>query len=660
MLLQAHAQKGVSSLGLQSRFEFCCAKHQFMYTSLREARMALSLALALSFAPAFLPAQDYHVSVNVNNTKPYVLPPFYSGFASNEAKTTWRYNDPLFIEATQSLYPKMIRWPGGASAKFDWHTGDIPTSFIERSVAFGIDDAWSTGDEYKGQAINRSKGGTSLLDFSNLILSPFNAKAIIAINSITDIPQFPATDYTASARELAAYVRDNGIRVAYFDLMNEPYLQKKIGFFEIIAQQLGMTPKTDEHLGHFNGRVYVAWVKLFSDAIKSEMPDAKTAVMFSPGKLVSVTYNGETDDDYCGHFDQAIWDYAKNNGPFWDAISFHWYPAAAKDNETVADAVKTLAGNPLYLNELIQNYYIANNTTFGGKPDMPILISELNVSSECLLRGTLYDAVFLSEILTALTKFPQVKNVDIQSLAPNSALSWGSFKLKKTLNWQTIASDAYNSTPNNILPSVIPFYTSGLLSFTEYPDLSRPAGLLDLSAVSTLPNASTDPSFKDYEVYFSAHGRALQIVNKGLSQAQMSYDVAVTAGTMATVAYGPQPVSPFTSEIGSVIMEGASLSMRAFRDVDGTGRLIVVNKSAATQSVDVSWGGKPVTGTIVHDWIGGSDYLAENSDNSQDVIVPLTETVTGQVTIGPYSVNLLTLGYFPRSKTQVDIMPYPK
>ena len=100
--------------------------------------------------------------------------------------------------------------------------------------------------------------------------------------------------------------------------------------------------------------------------------------------------------------------------------------------------------------------------------------------------------------------------------------------------------------------------------------------------------------------------------------------------------------------------------MRAFRDVDGTGRLIVVNKSAATQSVDVSWGGKPVTGTIVHDWIGGSDYLAENSDNSQDVIVPLTETVTGQVTIGPYSVNLLTLGYFPRSKTQVDIMPYPK
>lgn len=633
-----------------------------MHTPVKEALKAFFLpaAIAFGFAPVLVHAQDYHVSVNVISNMPYVLPAGYSGFASNEAKTTWRYNDPLFVNATQSLYPKMIRWPGGASAKFDWHTGDIPTSYIERSVEFGLDEAASTSDEYKGQAINRSKGGTSLLDFSNLILAPLNAKAIIAINSITDIPAFPATDFTASARELAAYVRDNGIRVAYFDLMNEPYLQKKINFYEIIAAQLGMTPKTDEHLGHFNGRVYVAWVKLFNDAIKSEMPDAKTAVMFSPGKLVSVTYNGETDDDYCGHFDQAIWDYAKNNGPFWDAISFHWYPAAAKDNETTADALKTLAGDPLYLYELIQNYYIANNTTYGGKPDMPILISEFNVSSECLLRGTLYNAVFLSEVLTGLTQFPQVKNVDIQSLAPNSALSWGSFKLKKTLNWQTIASDAYHSTPNNILPSVIPFAANGLLSFTDYPDLSRKAGLLDLSAVSTLPSASSDPAFKDYEVYFSAHGRALQIVNEGLSQAQMSYGVDISGGMMAMVQYGPQPVSPFVSEIGSSITEGASLCMRAFRDYDGTGRLIIVNKSASAQTIDVSWGGKPVTGTIVHDWIGGSDYLAENTDNDQDVIVPQTETVTGQVLIGPYSVNVLTLGYFPRSKTQVDIMPYPR
>lgn len=633
-----------------------------MNTSIPQLLKAGLLVAVFSFSTALmLMAQPYHVSVNVvNNATPVKLPPNFNGFASNEAKTTWQYDDPLFLNATQSLYPKMIRWPGGASSKYDWRTGDIPTAFIERSIELNLDDSADVSDDYKGQAINRSKGGTSLLDLSNLVLAPNNAMAIVTLNSLTDIPQFPTTDYAGSARDLAIYVRDNNIRVAYFDLMNEPYLKKQIDFFLIIADQLGMEQKEGEHLGHFTGRVYVAWVKLFNDAIKAEMPDAKTAVMFGPGKSVSVTYNDQTDDDYNNHFNEAIWDYSKNNKAFWDAISFHWYQGASQKGDPKADTRDVLAGDVPFLEELVRDYFIAGNEFYSGDADMPILISETNVSSTSNLIGSLYSAVFVSELLITMSKFPQVKNVDIQSLAPNSALSWGSFKLKKTFSWQSIAYDAYQSTPDSILPSVIPYANKGLLSFTTYPDIDRQSGLLSLNMVSTLPNATTDPNLKNYEVYFSAHGYAMQMINRGLLHAQLSYDVEVTDGSMASVTYGKQPNSPIETEIGKSITEGPALAMRAFRDGDGTGRLVVVNKSAEEHSIDVSWAGELYTGEIIHDWISGTDYTAENTDLNQELITPHSESVTGQVTIGPYSVNVLKLGKFPRYRKVITAEPFKK
>lgn len=613
-------------------------------------KAVLTLAVCAYSTAILAQTTDPALSINVSTTTPVGIYPFYTGLASNEAKTTWRYTDPLFTGATQALHPKMIRWPGGSSAKFDWKTGDIPTKFIERSIAFGLDDTSDTKDEYKGQAINRSKGGTSLLDFSNLLLAPNNAKAIVTINSVTDIPEFPGTDYAASARELAKYVRDNEIRVAYFDLMNEPYLQKKAQFFSMIGQELGMSIKPDEHLGHYNGRVYVAWVKLFNDAIKSELPDAKTAVMFSPGKLVTATYGGETDDDYSKHFDAAIWDYSKNNGAFWDAISFHWYPAAAgADSEQTATEVKEiLSGNVHYLEEVIKNYYIANNTYYTGKPDMPILISEFNVSSSCMLNGTLFNALYLCDVLTRLTKISQVKNVDIQSLAPNSALAWGAFRLYKTFDWQDIAIDAYHSTPDSVLPSIVPFQNQELLSFTTFPDNGRPSGILDMSKVTSIPGYSQLGAFKNYKIFYSAHGQALQFLNKMLSTAQHSYDVEVTGGVMASIAFGEQPASPVVSEIGTSILLGDALSMRAFREYNGTGSIVIVNKSDVPHKVTPSWGGKLITGEIKHDWIASDDYLAENTDKNMEMIVSYSETVMGEVNIPPYSVNVITLGVFPR------------
>src|SRR6185503_12937695 len=139
--------------------------------------------------------------------------------------------------------PTLLRWPGGgATGRFDWRTGDIPTEMIERSVALGI--TADPSDAYDDQAKLRAKGGLTLQDFYDAIVVPNGAGLVLTVNSLTDIPDFPLegeaeldpTAYAQSAADLAVFVRDNGIEVAWWDLMNEPYLQNKLQLLATIGE----------------------------------------------------------------------------------------------------------------------------------------------------------------------------------------------------------------------------------------------------------------------------------------------------------------------------------------------------------------------------------------------------------------------------------------
>ncbi len=605
------------------------------------------LVTAVLISPLSVLAENHTLTINVDTSTSVAAPKYFSGFNTNEVKTTWTYNDPLFQSAVKKLYPKTLRWPaGGAASKFDWRTGDITSAFIERSVALGLSLPTKLEDDYETQAESRSKLGVDLIEFSDLVLKPNKASATIMINSLTDFPELPGSDYAASARDLAAYARDNGVPVEYWELMNEPYLKNKLLFWDLIGIELGMSKDGGESLGHYNGRVYMAWTKIFSDAIKSQIPAAKTVVMFAPGKLADQTYKGETDLDYQTHFNDAIWEYGQTNGTFWNAMSFHWYPCYPiyEGEETMEGAEKCLNGNIKYLESTIGDYYIPKNTEYLGNANMPIIITETNVSPDSPIMGTLFNTVYISEMLGRLSAYPQVKSINIQSMAANGAIHWGAFRLLNQGYWADVSEDTYASTPENILPKAQPFFDAGLVSFTsQYTDAGRETGVIDLKNVPTLPDFATNPAFSNYKIINTINGEALKFVNEIFFDAKSSFPISVTSGTQATVMYGEQPQLPVATDIGGSITVGDALYMRGFLSRTNVRRILITNKSGDTHTVSINWAGIPPTTKVTHISISNPDKLLKNTDAAPTSVTSTTTSILTPVTIGPYSVNVINL-----------------
>lgn len=606
------------------------------------------LIVSMYVSPIAVLAEVYTLTINTDTTVSVDTPAYFSGFNTNEVKTTWTYDDPLFQSSVKSLYPKTLRWPaGGAASKFDWKTGDISNEFMDRAVALGLNPASKIEDDLEMQAESRSKLGVNLVDFSELILKPNNAKATIMINSLTDIPEFPGSDYAQSARELAAYARDNNVPVEYWEIMNEPFLKNKLTFWDIIGDELGITQEEAETLGHYNGRVYVEWMKIFNDAIKSEIPDANVTIMFGQGKLVEQTYNGQTDYDYQTHFNEAIWEYGQAQGAFWDAMSFHWYACYPifEGEETMLGAEYCLNGNLRYLESTILDYYIQKNELYLGNADMPIIITETNVSPDSPIMGTLFNTIYVAEMLGRLSAIPQIKSINFQCLAANGVPHWAAFRLKTQGYWADVSEDTYASTPDNIFPSVLPFYNSGLVSFTtQYVDAGRETGVISLKDVPALPDFTTNPAFSDYQVIFTTNGVVYQFVNQLFANAKASFPVEVTGGDQSAIIYGEQPALPVITEIGDSVVLGDALYMRGYLSNNNVRRILITNKSPDTHVISINWQGAPVTSKVTHTAVTNTDHLVKNTDSAPYTVESTKVTVTGPVTVGPYSVNVIEIG----------------
>lgn len=596
--------------------------------------------------------------VNFDTTQPVPISPTLSGFNLNEISNTWQFEDPIYQANATALKGKMFRFPGGGEAgRYDWHEGDIPQKLIDRSVELGL----STLDNKaikEDQAKLRTKGGVHLLDFYESIVLPNNAKVLITLNTLTDFPQFPlpgepdlAPDaYAQSAKDLATYVKDHNIEVAYYDLLNEPYLQGKLTFWSKIATELNIARDSGETLGHYNGRVYMTWVKKFSDAIKSVTPTAKTVIKPAPVKNVAFTFNGETDPIYQQNFNQAIWDFSNQNGIFYDAMSIHWYPCLPLGAPVVTER-DCIAGSPLYLETIIRDYYIANNQSKMGRGDMPILITEMNLAADNPVRGTMFNGIYLAESILRNARISQFGALLVQVMSSASSIDRGAFRMFNQTYWMSLPQDAYESTSQTLNSSLLPFQTNGLISFTTYQDHLNASGqpvenaVMDLKQVSTLPNASTTAPFQDYRTYFNAHGAVLQVINEVLAKGTQSYPGIVIAGSSATVPVAPQPTTPIDTGLGTTILTTNAVVSLGILDSTGKRYAIFINKSDVTHKIRVKWSNvSPGTSSWTKTSVSSADYMAKNSDSAQTNVAIETSTINvlkDSVSIPPYSVTAI-------------------
>ncbi len=482
------------------------------------------LAAWLSIACAAFGQVSATIAINTAQTTP--LNANFSGFNDEVVFPPEYYDYRLNVVAAQ-LSPGWVRYPSGLFADaFDWHTGMMVPSWVAQFQSTNIASllngsiGWVNG-----------KGGGSFVDGANRA-DFLGAKLIVDVNAYTDTP--------ASAGQMAAFALANHIPVAVWELANEPYLYK--GFFATATDYLNI-------------------VKPFRDAIKAADPSAVVAVFFEDA----------ADPNTNPTWNQAIVTYPN---PFWDAITYHHYPAQSTGafSQWMADENAVLATKT---NEYVTGYLEPLNPA-GTK----FLISEFLPSNDGLgtgssiTDGTLYGAIYAAEYVMRMSSVPSMLYVGMHAM--------------------TGSRGVYAAT-------------------THYED--------DTNAYNQ--GTTIDTLSLDFGFYTVAQPQGLAVLNGIVKNATLADSTILTGGsTVAATGLGQIP----------------ALYAQAYSTATGKLSVAITNKGATANQVTISVNGAAVSGILPITSIAGSDPTAVNTAASPDTVSVQTSTSASPVTVPAYSV----------------------
>src|SRR5580704_4492335 len=255
--------------------------------------------LCLPSSPAFAQSSSpVSATIDINTTVTTPISPGFSGVSSDLGLPV-EYWDYRFNALAATIGFGWVRFPGGTSSDiYNWQTGEDEQSwFSQFPTSSGV------GGDQTTIALIAGRGGAKLIDAANRA-NLLGASLIICVNGYTDT--------AASAGQLAAFVKANQIRVAAWELSNEPYLYAT--FFPTAT-------------------AYLDAMKPYRDAIKAVDPNAIVAVFV-------------TDQAHANAIKDA-WNVAMAAypNPYWDAITYHHYPAQSSGAFTqwMADESAVLA-----------------------------------------------------------------------------------------------------------------------------------------------------------------------------------------------------------------------------------------------------------------------------------------------------------------------------
>jgi uncharacterized protein (TIGR03437 family) len=250
---------------------------------LRHAILLLAVLAAATIPAASQTGSAPPATIDIDTS---VTQPIVAGFSGVNADLGLpiEYWDYHFNALANAIGFGWVRFPGGTSSDiYNWQTGEDE---LEWYSEFPSDSGVAQASDTLSLVYGR--GGARLIDAANRA-NLLGASLIICVNGFTDTP--------ASAGLLAQYVKDNHIRVAAWELSNEPYLYTK-SFFPTAS-------------------FYLDLMKPYRDAIKA----------VDPGAIVSIFV---TDQAHPGAItDTWTSEVAAYQDKYWDAISFHHYPPSS-------------------------------------------------------------------------------------------------------------------------------------------------------------------------------------------------------------------------------------------------------------------------------------------------------------------------------------------
>ena len=332
---------------------------------LASARFRVGKLVLASLCAVSMPAiSQTTATIDIDTTSSVPLAPAFSG-VSDDLGFPVEYWDYRFNTLAAQVGYGWVRFPGGSSSDiYNWQTGQQVAEWLAQFGDNAANGALSSIDSVAG------RGGARLIDAANRA-NLFGATFIVVANGFTDTPQ--------SIGQLAAYVKANNIRVAAWELSNEPYLHPE--FFA-------------------DATTYLNKMRPYRDAIKAVDPNAIIAIFIrDPGNTAA----------------QNTWDAAVAAYPnkYWDAISFHHYPPQSTGNfaQWMADENAVLANRTSTL--------VTNQLAPIGPPGVKFINSEFDATlpndnktgSVSITCGTLWGGIYAAEFTMRMSTVPSMLHV---------------------------------------------------------------------------------------------------------------------------------------------------------------------------------------------------------------------------------------------------------
>jgi len=342
-------------------------------------------------------------TIDIDTSITIPVNPNFSGFNTRDDSPV-EYWDYRFNTMAVALNAGWLRYPGGTNSDvFDWQSGQAVSSWVAEFANTNQGPGLANNEE-----IIAGKGGARFIDAANRA-NFLGAGLIVCVNGFTDTP--------ASAGAFAAWAKANGIRVAVWELSNEPYL-----FPTFFA----------------NGADYIAQMKPYRDAIKAADPGAMVSIFFADPSHSTIAHPSAWDTSVVSVADK-----------WWDAVTYHQYPA-----ESTGDIDQWMADeNAALVNKT--NLNVTGYLASLNPPGTRYVVSEFEPSSNTspsMTDGTVYGGVYCAEYIMRMSTEPAVLYVGANQIDNDSGIQ------RANDDAQKVAADGSAGTPIDTLSLDFGFY----------------------------------------------------------------------------------------------------------------------------------------------------------------------------------------------------------
>jgi uncharacterized protein (TIGR03437 family) len=453
------------------------------------------LGATLLIAPALAQTSSpVTASIDIDTSVTTPIAPAFSGVNADLGLAV-EYFDYRFNTLAAAIGFGWVRYPGGTSSDiYSWQAGEDEQSWYAQFPASS-----GVGGDQKTIALVAGRGGARLMDAANRA-NFLGAPLIICVNGFTDT--------AASAGQLAAFVKANEIKVAAYELSNEPYLYPT--FFPTAT-------------------AYLDAMKPYRDAIKAVDPNAIVAVFVND----QAHANAETDS----------WNtaFAAYPNKFWDAITYHHYPPQSTGAfaQWMADESAVLATR--------SSAVPTSLTAAIGPAGVKFLNTEFDSSipngsgSGSITDGTLWGGIYAAEYIMRMSTVPAMLHVGPSEIAYQSGVFFTNGHQSE------VEAAAAAGTTINTLTLNFGFYVSAQgAGLSVLNGVINRAVALDQTVVTggaTVPATGIAPIPALYAMSYSnaQGGLSVVITNKSATAHQVTVRVNGAAAT------GPLPLSFVTA-----------------------------------------------------------------------------------------------------------------